>query len=181
MKEIWKQCEDMMETLAKEKQSQIERIIEEVTTEKFEKLAEAKASFDIVIKRMETAKQKEKADAKRKEKEAECKVIQDEMEQIKKDRIEALNKEFEERKRQVMLINKDKQIQEASQKLATQSSFNVNKSTGSRGKHSREEDQRVDDQFMISPIMLPEESKLMLEQDDVTISVDMMLVSTPIV
>jgi len=33
----------MMETLAKEKQSQIERIIEEVTTEKFEKLAEAKA------------------------------------------------------------------------------------------------------------------------------------------
>ena len=119
MKEIWKQCEDMMETLAKEKQSQIERIIEEVTTEKFEKLAEAKASFDIVIKRMETAKQKEKADAKRKEKEAECKVIQDEMEQVKKDRIEALNKEFEEKKREVMLLNKDKQIQEASQKLAT--------------------------------------------------------------
>ena len=56
MKEIWKQCEDMMEALAKEKQSQIERIIEEVTTEKFEKLAETKASFDVVIKRMETAK-----------------------------------------------------------------------------------------------------------------------------
>ena len=108
-----------METLAKEKQSQIERIIEEVTTEKFEKLAEAKASFDVVIKRMETAKQKEKADAKRKEKETECKVIQDEMEQVKKDKIEALNKEFEERKKQVMLLNKDKQIQEASQKLAT--------------------------------------------------------------
>jgi hypothetical protein len=51
-----------------------------VTTEKFEKLAEAKASFDIVIKRMETAKQKEKADAKRKEKDTECKVIQEEME-----------------------------------------------------------------------------------------------------
>lgn len=119
MKEIWKQCEDMMEALAKEKQEQIERIIEEVTTEKFEKLAEAKVSFDIVIKRMEAAKQKEKADAKRKEKEAECKVIQEEMEQVKKDRIDALNKEFEERKRQVMLNNKDKQIQEASQKLAT--------------------------------------------------------------
>jgi len=99
MKEIWKQCEDMMETLAKEKQAQIEKIIEEVTTEKFEKLAEAKASFDIVIKRMEAAKQKEKADAKRKEKEAECKNIQEEMEILKKDRIEALNKEFEERKK----------------------------------------------------------------------------------
>jgi hypothetical protein len=34
---------------------------------------------------------------------------------------------------------------------------------------------------MISPIMMPEESKLLLEQDDVTISVDMMLVSTHIV
>lgn len=108
-----------MEALAKEKQSQIERIIEEVTTEKFEKLAETKASFDVVIKRMETAKQKEKADAKRKEKETECKLIQDEMEQVKKDKIEALNKEFEERKKQVMLLNKDKQIQEASQKLAS--------------------------------------------------------------
>ncbi len=114
MKEIWKQCEDMMEALAKEKQEQIERIIEEVTTEKFEKLAEVKASFDIVIKRMDAAKQKEKADGKRKEKEAECKVIQEEMEQVKKERIDALNKEFEERKRQVMLNNKDKQIQEAS-------------------------------------------------------------------
>jgi hypothetical protein len=41
------------------------------------------------------------------------------MEQVKKDRIEALNKEFEEKKREVMLLNKDKQIQEASQKLAT--------------------------------------------------------------
>ena len=148
----------MMETLAQEKQAQIERIIEEVTTEKFEKLAEAKASFDIVIKRMETAKQKEKADAKRKEKEMECKQIQEEMEQVKKERIEALNKEFEERKKQVMLVNKDKQIQEASQKLATQSSFNVNKSNGSRSKHSPEDDQRADEQqFMISPINLPEE------------------------
>lgn len=149
----------MMETLAQEKQAQIERIIEEVTTEKFEKLAEAKASFDIVIKRMEIAKQKEKADAKRMEKEAECKQIQDEMEQVKKERIEALNKEFEERKKQVMLINKDKQIQEASQKLATQGSFNVNKSSGSRSKHSPEDDQRVDDQFIISPIVLPEEEE----------------------
>jgi hypothetical protein len=30
------------------------------------------------------------------------------MEQVKKDKIEALNKEFEERKKQVMLLNKDK-------------------------------------------------------------------------
>jgi hypothetical protein len=66
MKEIWKTCEEMMETLAKEKQAQIERIIEEVTTEKFEKLAEIKASFDFLIKRLETSKQKDKAEEKRK-------------------------------------------------------------------------------------------------------------------
>jgi hypothetical protein len=66
MKEIWKTCEEMMETLAKEKQAQIERIIEEVTTEKFEKLAEIKASFDFLIKRLESSKQKDKAEEKRK-------------------------------------------------------------------------------------------------------------------
>jgi hypothetical protein len=66
MKEIWKTCEEMMDTLAKEKQTQIERIIEEVTTEKFEKLAEIKASFDFLIKRLETSKQKDKAEEKRK-------------------------------------------------------------------------------------------------------------------
>jgi hypothetical protein len=62
------------------------------------------------------------------------------MEQVKKDRIEALNKEFEEKKKEVMLLNKDKQIQEASQKLATQGSFNNNKSSGSRSKFYTEED-----------------------------------------
>jgi hypothetical protein len=66
MKEIWKTCEEMMDSLAKEKQTQIERIIEEVTTEKFEKLAEIKASFDFLIKRLETSKQKDKAEEKRK-------------------------------------------------------------------------------------------------------------------
>ena len=33
--------------------------------------------------------------------------------------MEEKNKEFEEKKKEVMLLNKDKQIQEASQKLAT--------------------------------------------------------------
>jgi hypothetical protein len=36
------------------------------------------------------------------------------MEGIKKERIETLNQQFEERKKQVMFNNKDKQIQEAS-------------------------------------------------------------------
>jgi hypothetical protein len=73
--EIWKNCEEMMEQLAKEKQERIEKIIEEVTVEKFEKLAELKASFDFMIKRLDASKQKEKADQKRKEKEEGCKEV----------------------------------------------------------------------------------------------------------
>ena len=39
------------------------------------------------------------------------------MEILKKDKIEELNKEFEEKKRELMESYKEKQIQEASQKL----------------------------------------------------------------
>lgn len=46
------------------------------------------------------------------------------MEGIKKERIETLNQQFEERKKQVMFNNKDKQIQEASQKLMSQNNIN---------------------------------------------------------
>ncbi len=55
----------MMEKLAQEKQERVQKIIEEITTEKYEKLAELKASFDFMIKRLDAQKQKDKADAKR--------------------------------------------------------------------------------------------------------------------
>jgi hypothetical protein len=84
--------------LAKEKQICIERIIEEVTAEKFEKIAEIKGSFDFMIKKLEQAKQKEKAEAKKKERDEEVKAMQDQMEQLKKDKIEELNREFENKK-----------------------------------------------------------------------------------
>ena len=65
----------------------MEKIIEEVTQEKFEKIAEIKANYDFMIKRLESSKQKEKADAKRKEKDAEVKAMQEEMDIVKKTRI----------------------------------------------------------------------------------------------
>lgn len=46
-------------------QSQIEKVIEEVTSEKFEKIAETKADFEFIIKRLE--KNKEKQDKKKQE------------------------------------------------------------------------------------------------------------------
>ena len=42
-----------MERLQREKQEKIEKIIEEVTQEKFEKIADVKASFDFMIKRLD--------------------------------------------------------------------------------------------------------------------------------
>ena len=65
MNQIWRNCEDMMEKLAQEKQDRVQKIIEEITAEKYEKIAELKASFDFMIKRLDSQKQKEKADAKR--------------------------------------------------------------------------------------------------------------------
>jgi len=48
-----------------------------VTAEKYEKVAELKASFDFMIKRLDTQKQKEKADAKRQQKDEEVKQLQE--------------------------------------------------------------------------------------------------------
>lgn len=80
--EIWKNCEDLMNSLALQKQQRIEQIIEEVTMEKYEKLAELKASYEFVLKRLD--KQKEKAEAKRKERDEEVKLMQEQMEAQKK-------------------------------------------------------------------------------------------------
>jgi hypothetical protein len=77
MQEIWQRCEEMMDQLAKEKQAQIERLVEEVTQEKWEKIAEIKGSFDFMIKRLETAKQKDKAEAKKREKDEEVRATQE--------------------------------------------------------------------------------------------------------
>lgn len=86
-----------MENLNREKQLKIEQVIEDITTQKYESIAEIKANFEFMIKRLETAKQKEKAENKKKERETEIKKMQDEMEVLKKKRIEEINLEFEER------------------------------------------------------------------------------------
>lgn len=53
MQQIWKNCEEIMERLQKEKQDKIEQIIEEVTQLKFEKIAEVKVSYDFMIKKLD--------------------------------------------------------------------------------------------------------------------------------
>ena len=51
-----------MEKLSKEKQELIEKIIEDITSQKYEKVSETKKTYDFVIKRFELTKQKGKAD-----------------------------------------------------------------------------------------------------------------------
>ena len=70
-----------------------------------------------MIKRLESSKQKEKADLKRKEKDAEIKAMQEEMDSVMKNRIQEVNDDFELRKKE-LLSGKDQQIQEKSQQLA---------------------------------------------------------------
>ena len=62
------------------------KVIEEVTQEKIEKIAELK----------------EKADLKRKEKDAEIKAMQEEMDSVKKNRIQEVNDDFELRKKELL-------------------------------------------------------------------------------
>ena len=65
MKDLLNNCQDVLEALSREKQDRIQKVIEDMTNEKYEKVAELKASFDFMIKRLEQQKQKEKAEAKK--------------------------------------------------------------------------------------------------------------------
>ena len=56
MKEVWKNCEQIMDKLSKEKTELIEQIIEDITSQKYEKVAEVKKTYDFVIKRLELTK-----------------------------------------------------------------------------------------------------------------------------
>ena len=60
MNTLWTNCQQLMEEMAREKEQKIQTIVEEVTQEKFEKLAEIKASYDFLIKKLESMKQREK-------------------------------------------------------------------------------------------------------------------------
>lgn len=62
MKEIWKNCEVDVDELQKEMQEEIEKVIEDLTNQKFEKIAEVKADYEFMIKRLEAQKNKEKVE-----------------------------------------------------------------------------------------------------------------------
>ena len=99
MNVILDNCQGVLDTLAQAKQARIEQLIEEVTADKYEKVAELKASFDFMIKRLDSQKQKDKADAKRLQRDEEVRQLQEQMEAAKRERLEAVNREYEERKR----------------------------------------------------------------------------------
>ena len=77
MTDLLNNCQDVLEALSREKQDRIQKVIEDITNEKYEKVAELKASFDFMIKRLEQQKQKDKADAKKAQKDEEVKQLLD--------------------------------------------------------------------------------------------------------
>ena len=99
MTDLLNNCQDVLEALSREKQDRIQTLIEDMTNEKYEKVAELKASFDFMIKRLEQQKQKEKAEAKRAQKDEEVRQLQDQMDACKREKLEELNREYEERRR----------------------------------------------------------------------------------
>ena len=58
MKQIVDSVEKKLEDLNKERQDRIEKIIEECTLQRFERVAEIKGDYDFLIKKLESAKNK---------------------------------------------------------------------------------------------------------------------------
>lgn len=125
MTDLLNNCQDVLEALSREKQDRIQKVIEDMTNEKYEKVAELKASFDFMIKRLEQQKQKDKAEAKKAQKDEEVKQLLDQMDALKREKLEELNREYEERRRVALQQIKDSQISEVSQKLVDISRLNT--------------------------------------------------------
>lgn len=80
----------------------MEKIIEEVTLMKYEKLQEIKVTFDQTIKKLEMTKRSIAAENKKKEREQAVQKVQEDIEKIKKTKIDTVNKEYEKKKREIM-------------------------------------------------------------------------------
>lgn len=79
-----------MEEYQKEKGEQVEKIIEDIANEKYELIAEAKADFDFILKKLNPVKNKEKYDAVVKKKEEKIAQIVKDMEVKKKKLVEEI-------------------------------------------------------------------------------------------
>ena len=99
MTDLLNNCQDVLEALSREKQDRIQSLLEDLTNDKFEKVADLKASFDFMIKRLEQQKHKDKAEAKRAQKDEEVRQLQEQMDAVKRERLEEVNREYEERRR----------------------------------------------------------------------------------
>ena len=99
MTDLLNNCQDVLEALSREKQDRIQTLLEDLTNDKFEKVADLKASFDFMIKRLEQQKQKDKAEAKRAQKDEEVRQLQEQMDAVKRERLEEVNREYEKRRR----------------------------------------------------------------------------------
>ena len=79
----------------------MERVIEEITSQKFEKLAEVKANYDMMLKILKPVdeKQKTKIDALKKKREEALETVRGDMAATKKQRVDDIKREAEAKKK----------------------------------------------------------------------------------
>ena len=91
-------------------QAEIEKCFEEMTARKFEKLAEVKASYDMMIKRLKPETHAEKIETMKAKKEAALSKVQEEIDAEKRAQITMI-KEQTELKKKDLQSQKDSKLE----------------------------------------------------------------------
>ena len=91
-------------------QSEIERCFEEMTALKFEKLAEVKANYDVMIKRLKPDQHAEKIEKMKAKKDEAVSKKQEELDNEKKNKIAEIKERTEAKKKELQQI-KDKKLE----------------------------------------------------------------------
>ena len=89
-------------------QTEIERCFEEMTALKFEKLAEVKANYDIMIKRLKPEQHADKIQTIKSKKEAALKKVQEDIDTEKKEKIAVIKICIEAKKKELQMTKDSK-------------------------------------------------------------------------
>lgn len=100
--EALKGYDDSLEILTLERDSRIEKAIEEAAAQKFKKINDIRETFDIQIKRLQVSKLKDKAEAKKQERDSLIKIAEADVEAKKRKVISHIKEDFAKRKRDLL-------------------------------------------------------------------------------
>jgi hypothetical protein len=102
VKQVWKNCETILEGLSLEKQASLEIIIEELSQLKYEKISDIKGKHDLILKRLKLSGLPVKYEAQRQQRDQEIERVVKEVEELKRTKLRELSLEFDKRKKQLL-------------------------------------------------------------------------------